>query len=82
MAVKVTIHETWMNCPRYVHRFQKLETSRYAPGVEAETPFCEWKRIDTLPDVVRPAARSQVEAIGTTRIDDWMGKVLSGDKGV
>jgi hypothetical protein len=50
--------------------------------VEAETPFCEWKRIDTLQDVVRPAERSQVEAIGTTTIDDWMGKVMSGDKGV
>jgi uncharacterized protein len=82
MAVKVTIHETWMNCPRYVHRLQKLETSRYAPGVEVETPFCEWKLIDTLQDVVRPAERSQVEAIGTTTIDDWMGKVMSGDKGV
>jgi hypothetical protein len=82
MAVKVTIHETWMNCPRYVHRFKKLETSRYAPGVEAETPFCEWKRIDSMQDVVRPAERSKVEAIGTTTIDEWMGKVMSGDKGV
>lgn len=82
MAVKVTVHETWMNCPRYVHRYQKLEPSRYAPGVEPETPFCEWKRIDALQDVVRPSKRQTVEQIGTTTIEDWMGKVLSGDKGV
>jgi predicted pyridoxine 5'-phosphate oxidase superfamily flavin-nucleotide-binding protein len=82
MAVKVTVHETWMNCPRYIHRFQKLEPSRYAPGVEAETPFCEWKRIDALQDVVRSDERETVEKIGTTTIDDWMGKVMSGDKGI
>lgn len=81
MAVKVSVHETWMNCPRYVHRYKKEESSRYAPGVEAETPFCEWKRIDALQDVVRKGERETVEKIGTTTIDDWMGKVITGDKG-
>ncbi len=82
MVVKVAIHETWMNCPRYIHRFQKLESSRYAPGVEPETPFCEWKRIDMLQDVVRDGERKTVEKIGTTTIDEWMGKVMTGDKGI
>ncbi len=81
MAVKVSVHETWMNCPRYVHRYQKQEPSRYAPGVEAETPFCEWKRIDALQDVVRDSERAKVAEIGTTTIDEWMGKVMTGDKG-
>jgi predicted pyridoxine 5'-phosphate oxidase superfamily flavin-nucleotide-binding protein len=80
MAVKVTIHEVWMNCPRYVHRFQKIETSRYAPGVEENTPFCEWKRIDAMQDVVRPAERKKVQQLGTTTIEDWMGKVATGDR--
>jgi predicted pyridoxine 5'-phosphate oxidase superfamily flavin-nucleotide-binding protein len=80
MAVKVTIHEVWMNCPRYIHRFQKLETSRYAPGVEENTPFCEWKRIDAMQDVVRPAEREKVQQLGTTTIEDWMGKVVTGDR--
>jgi predicted pyridoxine 5'-phosphate oxidase superfamily flavin-nucleotide-binding protein len=80
MVVKVSIHEVWMNCPRYVHRFKKIETSRYAPGVEDETPFCEWKRIDAMQDVVRPDEREKVEQLGTTTIDDWMGKVMSGDR--
>ncbi len=82
MAVKVTVHETWMNCPRYVHRYQKLSTSRYAPGVEPETPFCEWKRIDALQDVVRPSERERAAKLGTTTIEDWMGKVLTGAKDV
>jgi predicted pyridoxine 5'-phosphate oxidase superfamily flavin-nucleotide-binding protein len=81
MAVKVSVTESWMNCPRYVHRYKKLETSRYAPGVEPITPFCEWKRIDGMQDVVRPSEREKVEEIGTTTIDEWMSKVMTGDKG-
>jgi len=81
LAVKVSIHEVWMNCPRYVHRYEKIESSRYAPGVEAETPFCEWKRIDAMQDVLRPFEQRKVEELGTTTIDDWMGKVMTGDKG-
>lgn len=82
MAVKVHVHETWMNCPRYIHRYQKLETSRYAPDEAHETPFCEWKRIDGLQDVVRKDERAVVEKIGTTTIESWMEKVVTGDKDV
>jgi predicted pyridoxine 5'-phosphate oxidase superfamily flavin-nucleotide-binding protein len=81
MAVKVSVTESWMNCPRYVHRYKKLETSRYAPGVEPITPFCEWKRIDGMQDVVRASEREKVKEIGTTTIDEWMSKVMTGDKG-
>lgn len=81
LVVKVKVHETWMNCPRYIQRYQKVESSRYAPGVEGKTPFCEWKRIDGLQDVVRPHERATVAEIGTTTIEDWMGKVITGDKG-
>jgi predicted pyridoxine 5'-phosphate oxidase superfamily flavin-nucleotide-binding protein len=81
MAVKVSVTETWMNCTRYVHRYKKLETSRYAPGVEPITPFCEWKRIDGMQDVVRASEREKVKEIGTTTIDEWMSKVMTGDKG-
>lgn len=81
MVVKVSIHEVWINCTRYVHRYKKIESSRYAPGVEDETPFCEWKRIDAIQDVVRPAEREKVQQLGTTTVEEWMGKVMTGDKG-
>lgn len=82
MVVKVAVSETWMNCPRYIHRFKKIEASKYAPGVEAETPFCEWKRIDVLQDVIRPKEAAKVGEVGTVTIDDWLGKVVAGDKGI
>jgi hypothetical protein len=80
MAVIVTVSELWMNCPRYIHRYQKLQTSRYAPAENAETPFCEWKRIDGIQDVLRPHETAVVEKVGQITIDEWMGKVLTGDE--
>lgn len=80
LAVIVTVSEVFMNCPRYVHRYQKVQASRYAPLESAETPFCEWKRIDGVQDVLRPHETAVVEKIGQITIDDWMGKALAGDE--
>lgn len=79
LVVLVALHQLWMNCPRYVHRYQKVALSRYAPLPGAETPFCEWKRIDGLQDVLRPHETAVVEKLGQTTIDDWMSKVIAGD---
>ena len=82
LAVVVKLSQLWMNCPRYVHRMQKVSSSRYAPREDANTPFCEWKRIDMLQDVLRPHETAVVEKTGTITIDDWMGKVFTGDEKV
>jgi uncharacterized protein len=82
MVVEVALSELWMNCPRYVHRMQKVSTSRYAPQVGTETPFCEWKRVDGLQDVLRPADAAKAAKAGTVTIDDWMGRVMTGDEKV
>jgi predicted pyridoxine 5'-phosphate oxidase superfamily flavin-nucleotide-binding protein len=81
LVVKVEVSETWMNCPRYIHRMQRLEPSRYVPREDEETPLCEWKRIDGLQDVLRPNELAAVEKAGYITIEDWMGKVMTGDSG-
>ena len=78
MVVAVKLSELWMNCPRYVHRFQKITPSRYVPRADVETPLCEWKRIDGLQDVLRPREISAVAKAGSISIDEWMGEVFSG----
>ncbi|WP_295556892.1 pyridoxamine 5'-phosphate oxidase family protein [uncultured Hyphomicrobium sp.] len=79
LAVKVTVSDVWMNCPRYVHRYKKETTSRYVPRAETETPLCEWKRIDGLQDILRPHELAAVEKAGHISQDEWMGHVLAGD---
>ncbi len=80
LVVRVAVSDVWMNCPRYVHRYEKKAASRYVPRAETETPICEWKRIDGLKDILRPHELEAVEKAGHITEDEWMGRVLSGDE--
>jgi hypothetical protein len=79
LVVRVKVTDLWMNCPRYIHRYQKLKTSRYVPQAGVETPLCEWKRIDGIQDVLRPHEIQQVaQSGGTIPIEEWIGRVVTG----
>ncbi|HRN87855.1 MAG TPA: pyridoxamine 5'-phosphate oxidase family protein, partial [Hyphomicrobium sp.] len=80
LAVRVAVTEIWINCPRYVHRYEKKTASRYVPRAEVETPLCEWKRIDGLQDILRPHELAAVEKAGNITEEEWMGRVISGDE--
>ena len=80
MVVRVTVSELWQNCPRYVHRYQKVKESRYIPKEEYKTPIATWKRIDSLQDVLREHELNQVaEEGGTMPIEEWFSYIQSGD---
>jgi predicted pyridoxine 5'-phosphate oxidase superfamily flavin-nucleotide-binding protein len=81
LVVRVKVTELWMNCPRYIHRYQKLKTSRYVPQDDVETPICEWKRIEGVQDVLRPNEVQQVaRSGGVIPIEEWIGRVVTGDE--
>ncbi len=50
--VRITIRNLFLNCPRYIHRFQKVERSEYIPKKGCETPIPEWKKLDVVQDVL------------------------------
>jgi hypothetical protein len=79
LLVKVTLSEMWQNCPRYIHRYQKLETSRYVPKASGETTLAGWKKIDIVQDVISPAEAEKAQQEGIIPVEDWMEKVKSGD---
>ena len=76
--VRVELSELWQNCPRYIHRHQRIDRSRYVPRADCETPLAEWKRIDLVQDVLPPADAARAQAAGTVGIEEWMDKVKSG----
>lgn len=81
LVVRVTVSELWQNCPRYVHRYQKVKDSRYIPKPDRDTPVAGWKRVEEVNDILREPERQQVEeAGGTISIEEWMGYVQSGDE--
>jgi predicted pyridoxine 5'-phosphate oxidase superfamily flavin-nucleotide-binding protein len=78
--VRVQLSTLWQNCPRYVHRYQKVNPSRYVPRSDCETPLAEWKRIDMLQDVIPARDTARVQAAGLINGAEWAAKVKAGDE--
>jgi predicted pyridoxine 5'-phosphate oxidase superfamily flavin-nucleotide-binding protein len=43
-VVRVRAAEVFPNCPRYIHRLELVERSRFVPRADCEPPVPEWKR--------------------------------------
>lgn len=51
-VVRVRALEVFPNCPRYIHRMQLVERSRFVPRLGEQAPVPEWKRADWARDVL------------------------------
>jgi uncharacterized protein len=49
---RVRAHEVFPNCPRYIHRYEFVERSRFVPSSGCTTPVPEWKRREWARDVL------------------------------
>jgi uncharacterized protein len=49
---RVRAHEVFPNCPRYIHRYELVERSRFVPRSGCTTPVPEWKRREWARDVL------------------------------
>lgn len=76
MIVRVTIIEIFVNCPRYIHKYQRVQTSRYAPRDGLSTPPPQWKRIDALQDALPERDKGIAEALGGTITPEEYGTLL------
>ena len=78
LLVRVTISEVFVNCPRYIHRYQRLQTSKYAPQCDKATPLPQWKRIDALQDVLPKRDQNTAETLGGTITPEEYGAMVMG----
>jgi uncharacterized protein len=65
LVIRVRAREVFPNCPRYIHRMQLVERSRYVPVTGAEPPVPEWKTREWARDVLPSsdqASRASVSA--------------------
>ena len=80
LVVRVTVDGMWPNCPRYVHRMEKVSPSRYVPREGTKTPLAGWKRIDIVQDALPTEDKGRADAEGgQITVEDWFGKVAVGD---
>ncbi len=79
LIVRVAIQQTWVNCPRYIHRYKKLDQSKYVPRADCDTPLAEWKRLVEVQDVLPPkdVGRPEREG-GLMTIEEYGEKLASG----
>jgi len=50
--VRVTVRELFPNCPRYIHRMQRVARSRFVPNAGCATPVPRWKTGSWVSDVL------------------------------
>ncbi|MCW5626021.1 MAG: pyridoxamine 5'-phosphate oxidase family protein [Burkholderiales bacterium] len=80
LIVRVRVEELFPNCPRYVHRYRKVDASKYVPRDACATPLVSWKRIDLVQPALPARDRGKAEpAGGLITIDDYFAKVKAGD---
>ena len=51
-VVRVRARAVYPNCPRYVHRYELVRSSRFVPRAGCLTPVPEWKRSDWALDAL------------------------------
>ena len=80
LIVRVKVSEIFVNCPRYVHKYQKVDPSKYVPRTECVTPLAGWKHIDMIQEVLpsRDQGRAEKEG-GIVTMEEWYEKVAQGD---
>jgi predicted pyridoxine 5'-phosphate oxidase superfamily flavin-nucleotide-binding protein len=65
LVIRVRAREVFPNCPRYIHKLELVERSRYVPEAGTEPPVPEWKTRDWAVDVLPTsdqASRASVSA--------------------
>lgn len=81
LVVRVKLSKMWINCPRYIPKFKKVESSRYVPDAASETPLAGWKRIDAVQDVLPGKDIGRPEASGgVITMEEW-GEMLQKGEG-
>jgi uncharacterized protein len=61
LVVRVRATDVLPNCPRYVHRLELVERSRFVPHEKCETPIPDWKRREWAHDVLPAGDPAQAE---------------------
>ncbi|MDR2220140.1 MAG: pyridoxamine 5'-phosphate oxidase family protein [Methylobacillus sp.] len=80
LIVRVTLAEIFINCPRYIHRYQRVATSPYAPKADCPIRQAQWKRIDAMQDALPERDKDlATELGGIITMEEYGEMVLKGE---
>ncbi len=72
LVVRVVITEIFVNCPHYIHKYQRVGTSKYVPQ--------KWKRINAVQDVLLERDKNVAESLGGVITPEEYGEMLLKDE--
>jgi uncharacterized protein len=80
-AVRVAITALITNCPRYIPKMERKQSSRYVPdAITGAQPIPGWKRIDAIQAVLPKRDQGKADSVGgLISMDEWGGMVAKGD---
>lgn len=80
LAVKVAVSSVYVNCPRYVHKYARINSSKYVPRADQDTPFAQWKRLDVFQGALPQRDAEKVAGSGgSLAVDEYRQKLARGD---
>jgi len=75
----INVTKIWINCPRYIHKYKKLDQSKYVPEPCKVTPIPAWKRLDMVQDAITPEEKVLAEQQGVIDLNEYENKVRLGE---
>jgi uncharacterized protein len=61
LIIRVSVTAIFRNCPRYVHRYKRVQPSEFVPRSTCETPIAPWKRVVDIQASLPAKDRARVE---------------------
>jgi len=77
LIVRVRAREVFPNCPRYIHRYELVERSRYVPAADTEPPVPEWKTRDWARDVLPTSDQARRASVSAPSISPKSRSAMS-----
>jgi uncharacterized protein len=80
LVVHVALDAIFVNCSRYVHKYQRAARSPYVPRADHAVPFPAWKCIDLVQDALPPRDAGKTAAAGgTITVDEYEARLQDGN---
>lgn len=81
LVVRLKLTEVFINCPRYIHRYQRVNASKYVPQKDCPTPLPQWKRIDGLQEALSDKDKHIAESLGGMITMEQYGELVMKGEG-
>jgi uncharacterized protein len=79
LLVRVAPVSIFINCPRYIHRYAKVEMSKHVPKEDGSAPLALWKRLEMVHDALPPQDQAAVKQAGFVSLEDAHARTAAGE---